>query len=435
MPAHVIVGAQWGDEGKGKVVDLYTEFADVVVRYQGGNNAGHTLVVERDGAQDKTVLHLIPSGILHSDKVCVIASGVVVDPAICLKEINALVERGYLTPGSDRLILAQDASVIMPYHSDLDIAREASRGAEKIGTTGRGIGPCYEDKVGRRSILIRDLLDRDSLKIKLQRVLPEKNHLLRFYGKEEHDIDQLLDEMTRYGERLAPFVADAKSYIWGELARDKQLLFEGAQGTLLDVGLGTYPFVTSSHTTAAGVCIDTGVAPRDLDEIVGITKAYCTRVGAGPFPTELDDDVGEHLRRVGNEFGSTTGRPRRCGWLDVAALRYAVRVNGITGLAITKLDVLSGLDTIKICVGYETEEGVILDEPPMDAVTLEGLTPVYEECPGWKEDIIGTRQREELPRAAQRFLQRIEMMLEVSIMLISVGPARSETIVIRHLNR
>ncbi len=435
MPAHVVVGAQWGDEGKGKVVDLYTEFADVVVRYQGGNNAGHTLVVERDGKPDKTVLHLIPSGILHPDKVCVIASGVVVDPAICLKEIDALQQRGYLKAKSERLLIADDASVIMPYHSALDLAREASRGDDKIGTTGRGIGPCYEDKVGRRSILIRDLLDEDSLRAKLDRLLPEKNHLLSFYGEPLFEMEPMVKELLGYGERLAPFVGDARQYIHAQLSRDRQLLFEGAQGTLLDVGLGTYPFVTSSHTTAAGVCINTGVAPSALDEVVGITKAYCTRVGSGPFPTELDDAVGEHLRDVGREFGSTTGRPRRCGWIDVAALRYAVRVNGLTGLAVTKLDVLSGLDSVKLAVSYTDAEGNEYDEPPMNCETLEQLTPVYEEMPGWDEDLSNMRQRQELPETAQRFLERLETILEVPIILVSIGPARAETIVIRHLNR
>lgn len=434
MPAHVVVGAQWGDEGKGKVVDLYTEFADVVVRYQGGNNAGHTLVVERDGKPDKTVLHLIPSGILHEGKRCVIASGVVVDPAICLGEIDALQERGYLQD-AEQLIIAEDASVIMPYHCALDLAREASRGEQKIGTTGRGIGPCYEDRVARRAIFVRDLFDRDVLRSKVAPILAEKNMLLSHYGEETYELEALVEQMCGYGERLRPFVKDARAFIREELQRDRQLLFEGAQGTLLDVGLGTYPYVTSSHTTAAGVCVNTGVAPNGLDQIVGISKAYCTRVGGGPFPTELEDEVGERLRQVGHEFGSTTGRPRRCGWIDAAALRYAVRINGMTGLAVTKLDVLSGLETVKIAVGYTDGQGNEWDEPPMNVDVLAGVEPVYEEMPGWSQDITDVRQWEDLPTAAKRFLERLATILEVPIVLVSVGPARAETIVMRQLHR
>lgn len=434
MPAHVVVGAQWGDEGKGKVVDIYTEFADVVVRFQGGNNAGHTLVVDRDGVATKTILHLIPSGILHKDKVCVIASGVVVDPAILLKEIVALKAQGYLEQDL-QLIIAQDASVIMPYHCALDRARESSKGSEKIGTTGRGIGPAYEDKVGRRSIFMRDLLNAKSLRQKLTRNLPEKNHLLSLYGQEGFEVEALVEEFLGYGELLAPHIRETSHYVYEQLKRGRQVLFEGAQGTMLDVGLGTYPYVTSSHTTSGGVCTNTGIAPSDLDHVIGITKAYCTRVGEGPFPTELDDEVGEHLRRVGHEFGSTTGRPRRCGWIDIAALRYAARVNGLSGLAVTKLDVLSGLSTIKLCVAYEDELGQRYDEPALEPELLERLTPIYEELPGWKEDISEVRQLDELPAAARRFLQRLETMVEVPVTLISVGPRRAETMVLKHLHR
>lgn len=434
MPAHVVVGAQWGDEGKGKVVDLYTEFADVVVRYQGGNNAGHTLVVEKDGVKDKTVLHLIPSGILHAGKTCVIASGVVVDPGILLGEIDALRSRGYLQDPK-QLLIAQNASVIMPFHRALDLAREASRGANKIGTTGRGIGPCYEDKTARRAIMMRDLLDEASLRAKLERILPEKNCLLAHYGADTLELDAVVVELLELGERLSVYIGDAGQFVNRQLRLGRQVLFEGAQGTLLDINLGTYPYVTSSNTTAAGVCTNAGVAPNALDGIVGITKAYCTRVGGGPFPSELDDEVGEHLRRVGHEFGSTTGRPRRCGWIDAAALRYAARINGMTGIAITKLDVLTGLDTIRVCTRYVADDGTEYDEPPMDAATLEGVTPVYEDMPGWREDICDVREWDDLPKNAQRFLRRIEMMLEVPIVLISVGPARAETIVLRHLHR
>ena len=410
MPAHVVVGAQWGDEGKGKVVDLYTEFADIVVRYQGGNNAGHTLVVERDGAPDKTILHLIPSGILHEGKTCVIASGVVVDPGILLQEIEALRERGYLEDPS-RLLLCENASVIMPYHKALDVARETSRGEDKIGTTGRGIGPCYEDKVARRAVRVRDLLDEQALSDRLEEVLGEKNQMLGHHGHEGFAPEELLEELLAHGERLRPFIRPTGSFIHAELQRGRHILFEGAQGTMLDVGLGTYPFVTSSHTTAAGVCINTGVAPGALDEIIGITKAYCTRVGAGPFPTELDDEIGQHLRDVGQEFGSTTGRPRRCGWIDVAALRYAARVNGLTGLAVTKLDVLSGLETIRLGVGYHAPDGTSYAEPPLHAGVLAELAPEYEEMPGWSEDLRGVRQWDDLPANARRLLRRIEMIL------------------------
>lgn len=433
MPAHVVIGAQWGDEGKGKVVDIYTEFADVVVRFQGGNNAGHTLVVDRDGVATKTVLHLIPSGILHSSKVCVIASGVVVDPGILLGEIDALKAQGYLSD-EHQLIIAQDASVILPYHCALDRARESSKGDAKIGTTGRGIGPAYEDKVGRRSVFMRDLLDEQALRAKLEHNLPEKNHLLALYGQPTFEVEALLTELLAHGQRLKPFIRETSRFVYEQLKRGRQVLFEGAQGTMLDIGLGTYPFVTSSHTTSGGVCTNTGVAPSALDNIVGITKAYCTRVGAGPFPTELEDEVGDHLRKVGHEFGSTTGRPRRCGWIDVAALRYAVRVNGLNGLAVTKLDVLSGLPTIKICVAYEDEQGQRYDEPPLQPELLERLTPVYEELPGWSDDISNVRQLDELPPAARRFLNRLETMVEVPIILVSVGPRRAETMVLKHLH-
>lgn len=434
MPAHVIVGAQWGDEGKGKVVDLYTEFADVVVRFQGGNNAGHTLVVEKDGVVSKTILHLIPSGILHEDKVCVIATGVVVDPGILLGEIDALKARGYLKRDG-QLMIARDASVIMPYHCALDKAREHSKGADKIGTTGRGIGPCYEDKFGRRSIFMRDLLDEAMLRRKVEQNLIEKNALLSIYGAETFDVDALVASYLEYGRQLAPYIQDTGFFVYDTLRKGRHVLFEGAQGSLLDVGLGTYPYVTSSHTTSGGVCTNTGIAPSALQHIIGISKAYCTRVGAGPFPTELDDEVGEQLRRVGHEFGSTTGRPRRCGWIDVAALRYACRINGLTGVAVTKLDVLSGLETIKLCVSYTDEAGRTYDEPPMDAELLARLTPVYESMPGWQEDISDVRQRDELPMNAQRYLTRLETMLDVPISLISVGPKRAETIVLKHLHR
>ncbi|MEM1347894.1 MAG: adenylosuccinate synthase [Myxococcota bacterium] len=434
MPAHVVVGAQWGDEGKGKVVDLYTEHADIVVRFQGGNNAGHTLVVGQGEQAAKTVLHLIPSGILHPSKQCIIASGVVVDPKILLGEIDALKARG-AWHSDDQLRIAADASVIMPYHCALDIEREKARGASKIGTTGRGIGPAYEDRVGRRAVVVRDLLEPEVLMRKLEYNLAEKNYLLKMYGASAFEVDQLMEEMLRYGERLAPFVVDAGRVIREALAAAKHVLFEGAQGTMLDVGLGTYPFVTSSHTTSGGVCVNTGVAPQLLDSVVGITKAYCTRVGAGPFPTELHDELGERLRVAGHEFGSTTGRPRRTGWIDVAALRYAARVNGLTGLAITKLDVLTGLESVRLAVGYRSEDGQTFEEPSMDLAVLDRLKPVYEEMPGWREDISQARRWEELPATAKAFLDRVVELTGVPIVLVSVGPARGQTIVLRGLDQ
>jgi adenylosuccinate synthase len=434
MAANVVIGAQWGDEGKGKVVDLYTEFADVVVRFQGGNNAGHTLVVERDGEVQKTVLHLIPSGILHSTKTCVIGQGVVLDPAVLLGEIDALRRRGYLER-DEQLLIADDASVIMPYHRALDVLREEAKGDDKIGTTGRGIGPCYEDKVGRRSIFVRDLLDERRLRLKLKANLAEKNVLLEWYGDSPLDFDELVTELLDYGQQIKPFVGDANRYVFEQVSRGRNVLFEGAQGTLLDIGLGTYPFVTSSHTTSGGVCVGAGIAPSQIDGVTGITKAYCTRVGAGPFPTELDDEVGRHLRDTGKEYGATTGRPRRCGWIDVAALRYAARINGFTGLAVTKLDVLSGVETIKIGVGYKDPAGNDYDEPPMDPEILETLEPVYEEVSGWSEDITGIRVLEELPHEAKHFLSRLQTLLEVPVTLVSLGPKRAETIVVQNIYR
>jgi adenylosuccinate synthase len=434
MSANVVIGAQWGDEGKGKVVDLFTEFADVVVRFQGGNNAGHTLVVERDGEVHKTVLHLIPSGILHEGKRCVIGNGVVLDPAVLLDEVSALRQRGHMAD-DEQLLIADDASVILPYHRALDVAREEARGDDKIGTTGRGIGPCYEDKVARRSIFVRDLLDADRLRSKLEDNLPEKNRLLDWLGAETFELEDLFDDLLAHGEKLAPFVGNAGRYVHEQVSHGRNVLFEGAQGTLLDIGLGTYPFVTSSHTTSGGVCVGAGIAPGSIDGVVGITKAYCTRVGAGPFPTELHDDIGQHLRETGKEFGSTTGRPRRCGWIDAAALRYACRVNGFTGLAVTKLDVLSGMEKVKIGVGYRGPNGEEYDEPPMDPDVLETLEPVYEEVSGWSEDITGVRVLDELPTAARHFLGRLNTLLEVPIVLVSVGPKRAETIVVENIYR
>lgn len=435
MSTNVIIGAQWGDEGKGKTVDLYTEFADVVVRFQGGNNAGHTLVVkDRDGGVQKTVLHLIPSGILHDEKQCVIASGVVLDPSVLIEEIDALQQRGHLR-STDQLLVASDASVILPYHRELDVARENANDQQTIGTTGRGIGPCYEDRVGRRSVFVRDLLQPDLLRSKLEQNVAEKNRLLEGLGAETYAVGELVEPLLRAGEHLEPYVAEVDPFLKRAIGRGDDILFEGAQGTMLDIGKGTYPYVTSSHTTAGGVCVGAGIAPRDIDDVIGITKAYCTRVGEGPFPTELDDEVGRHLRQAGDEFGSTTGRPRRCGWIDAAALRYAARINGFSGLAVTKLDVLSGLDTVRIATEYRGPSGETFDEPVSDALRYGEFEPVYEELPGWEEDITGARVLDELPGEARHFLDRLQTLVDVPIVLVSIGPRRSETIVLQNIFR
>ncbi|GAB4293833.1 MAG: adenylosuccinate synthase [Desulfuromonadia bacterium] len=423
----VVVGAQWGDEGKGKVVDLYTEYADTVVRYQGGNNAGHTLVV----GGEKVVLHLIPSGVLHEGKRCVIGNGVVLDPEVFLMEVDRLKGGGRLADAS-LLCLSESLHVIMPYHKRIDIARESKSGERKIGTTGRGIGPCYEDKIGRRGIRLMDLVDPDRLAAKLSENLPEKNIILQtLLGAEPFTFDEIFEPYRRFGERLAPFVTDTSLLLSRDIEEGKRLLFEGAQGTLLDVDHGTYPFVTSSSTCAGGAATGSGVSPRHLHEIIGISKAYVTRVGSGPFPTELCDADGELLRKVGNEYGATTGRPRRTGWFDAMVLRYAVRVNGLTGVALTKLDVLDHFDRIKVCTGYRLD-GVMLDHLPAKLETFSRCEPVYEELPGWKCDISGVRSFEDLPENAKRYVRRLETLIGCPIVLVSVGPGRESTIQLRN---
>jgi len=423
----VVVGAQWGDEGKGKVVDIYTEHADDIVRYQGGNNAGHTLVV----GNEKIVLHLIPSGILHEGKRCIIGNGVVLDPEVFIKEITKLKESGRIKDDSC-LLLSESLHIIMPYHKRIDIAREAKSGDKKIGTTGRGIGPCYEDKIGRRGIRLMDLIDPDTFARKLKEFLVEKNFILeKFLGEVPSDFDEIFAEYQGYAATLRTYVADTALILNKDLNAGKNALFEGAQGTLLDVDHGTYPFVTSSSTCAGGACTGAGVSPREIHEIIGISKAYVTRVGSGPFPTELLDEVGEQLRRTGAEFGATTGRPRRCGWFDAMVIRYAVRVNGLTGIALTKLDVLSDFDTIKVCTGY-TFEGKALETLPASLEIFEKCRPVYEELPGWKKDITGVRSFEELPSAAQSYVRRLQELAGCQIVLVSVGPRRDQTIILRN---
>jgi adenylosuccinate synthase len=423
----VVVGAQWGDEGKGKVVDIYTEYADDIVRYQGGNNAGHTLVV----GSEKIVLHLIPSGILHEGKRCIIGNGVVLDPEVFIKEITKLKESGRIKDDAS-LLLSESLHIIMPYHKRIDIAREAKSGDKKIGTTGRGIGPCYEDKIGRRGIRLMDLLNEEVFARKLKEFLVEKNFLLEnMLGEPPCSFDEILAEYRGYAAILAKYVADTALILGKDLKAGKKVLFEGAQGTLLDVDHGTYPYVTSSSTCAGGACTGSGVSPRDIHEIIGISKAYVTRVGSGPFPTELLDATGEQLRQTGAEFGATTGRPRRCGWFDTMVIRYAVRVNGLTGIALTKLDVLSDFDTIKVCTGY-TYQGKSLESLPAALETFENCQPVYEDLPGWRTDITGAKSFDELPENARSYVRRLEELAGCPIVMVSVGPRRDQTIVLRN---
>jgi len=423
----VVVGAQWGDEGKGKVVDIYTEHADDIVRYQGGNNAGHTLVV----GDEKVVLHLIPSGILHEGKRCIIGNGVVLDPEVFIREITKLKGSGRI--GDDScLLLSESLHIIMPYHKQIDIAREAKSGDRKIGTTGRGIGPCYEDKIGRRGIRLMDLLDREVFARKLREALAEKNFILeKLLGEAPCDFNAILAEYSGYAEVLKRYVADTSLVLSNDLKAGKKALFEGAQGTLLDVDHGTYPYVTSSSTCAGGACTGSGVSPREIHEIIGISKAYVTRVGSGPFPTELLDATGEQLRQTGGEFGATTGRPRRCGWFDAMVVRYAVRVNGLTGIALTKLDVLSDFDTIKICTGY-TCNGATLETLPANLELFEKCQPVYEEVPGWKSDISGAKTFDDLPQQARDYVKRLEELAGCRIVLVSIGPRRDQTIILHN---
>ena len=423
----VVVGAQWGDEGKGKVVDIYTEHADDIVRYQGGNNAGHTLVV----GSEKIVLHLIPSGILHEGKRCIIGNGVVLDPEVFIREITKLKASGRIKDDAC-LLLSESLHVIMPYHKQIDIAREAKSGDKKIGTTGRGIGPCYEDKIGRRGIRLMDLLNEEAFTRKLKEFLVEKNFLLEnLLGEKPCIFEEILAEYRGYAEILKKYVADTSLVLDKDLKAGKKVLFEGAQGTLLDVDHGTYPYVTSSSTCAGGACTGSGVSPRDIHEIIGISKAYVTRVGSGPFPTELLEETGEQLRQTGGEFGATTGRPRRCGWFDAMVIRYSVRVNGLTGIALTKLDVLSDFDTIKVCTGY-TFQGKALETLPAALETFENCQPVYEELPGWRTDITGAQSFEELPENARKYVRRLEELAGCQIVMVSVGPRRDQTIILRN---
>lgn len=422
----VIIGAQWGDEGKGKIVDLLTDRAAAVARFQGGHNAGHTLVI--DG--EKTVLHLIPSGILRDGVQCLIGNGVVLSLEALVQEADALVESG--VPVFERLRVSPNCPLILPSHAALDLAREKARGAAAIGTTGRGIGPAYEDKVARRALKVSDLFVRENFASKLGEVLDYHNFLLtRYYGADAVDFAASLDGALEAAEFVAPITADVTQILSDLAAAGQSILFEGAQGTFLDIDHGTYPYVTSSNTVAAAASTGTGIGPRNIDYVLGIVKAYTTRVGAGPFPTELFDDQGQHLARVGAEFGATTGRPRRCGWFDAVALRRSIINSSVSGLCVTKLDVLDELETIRICIGYEID-GEAIAGVPVVVDRFAECKPVYEEIPGWCETTVGATAMGELPKKAQDYLARIEELAGVPVDIVSTGPGRDQTIVKQH---
>ncbi|MFT0213234.1 adenylosuccinate synthase [Pseudomonas sp. F1_0610] len=423
----VVLGTQWGDEGKGKIVDLLTEQAAAVVRFQGGHNAGHTLVI--DG--EKTVLHLIPSGILRDNVECMIGNGVVVAPDALMKEITKLEEKG--VPVRERLRISPACTLILPYHVALDQAREASRKEGKIGTTGRGIGPAYEDKVARRGLRVGDLFNPERFAEKLREVLDLHNFTLQNYYKVEPvDFQKTLDEALAFAKELQPMILDVTARLSELRKAGAHIMFEGAQGSLLDIDHGTYPYVTSSSTTAGGTATGSGFGPLYLDYILGITKAYTTRVGSGPFPTELFDDVGQRLATKGHEFGATTGRARRCGWFDSVILRRTAEINSLSGICLTKLDVLDGLETVKICVAYKDAQGNLLKDAPTDADSYVGLTPVYEEMAGWSESTVGVKDMKELPAAALAYIKRIEDLVGTPIDIVSTGPDRVETIILRN---
>lgn len=422
----VIIGTQWGDEGKGKIVDLLAARADVVVRFQGGNNAGHTMVV--DGEQ--FISHLVPSGILQG-KTCLIGNGVVVDPAVLIEEMDYLDGKG-IDVGADRIKVSERAHLIMPYHQAVDLARENQKGSKKIGTTGRGIGPAYEDKATRRGVRFIDLLEPETFAEKVRTLLDEKNFYLKNYlSATTLDAEEIIDTYRRYAGRLAPHVTNVSITLDEAIKKGRQVLFEGAQGTHLDIDHGTYPFVTSSNTVSGNACCGSGVGPGAVTDVIGIVKAYTTRVGAGPFPCELFDATGACIQEKGVEFGATTGRKRRCGWLDTIIVRNAVRLNGLTGLAITKLDVLGGLEELKICTGYEVK-GNRLNEFPASLKVLAECTPLYETLPGWSDDISTIRQFGDLPQTTKTYLKRVEELSETPIQIVSVGPGRDETIVLKN---
>ncbi len=421
MPTVVIIGAQWGDEGKGKITDLLAEEADMVVRYQGGNNAGHTVVV----GDQIFKLHLIPSGILYPKTKCIIGNGVVVDPSVFFSEVDELIARGI---SIQNLKISEKAHIIMPYHKVLDSLEEDEKGDDRIGTTGRGIGPCYMDKFGRQGIRVIDLLDKDKLIKKLSMILRTKNHIFqKVYGVAPMDAYEIGCEYADFGERLRPSVIDCSRIVYKSISNGQKVLFEGAQGTLLDVDHGTYPFVTSSNPIAGGASIGTGIGPTKIDKVIGVVKAYTTRVGKGPFLTELHGDMGDKLREKGTEYGTTTGRARRCGWFDAVIARYAVRINGLESLAISKLDVLDGLSKIKICTGYRYK-GEIISEFPSEPDIFDRCEPVYEELDGWSEEISKINHYEQLPINAKKYLNRISELTQTDVSIISIGPNRSQTL-------
>ncbi len=423
----VVLGTQWGDEGKGKVVDLLTDKAKYVVRYQGGHNAGHTLVINGE----KTVLHLIPSGVLRDNVKCLIGNGVVLCPKALMTEIGMLEERG--VPVRERLLISDACPLILPYHNALDAAREIARGSKAIGTTGRGIGPAYEDKVARRGLRVGDLFCAESFASKLKEIMEYHNFVLTTYYKADPvSYEEVLADALAVADIIKDMVADIPELLDQARKNGESIMFEGAQGTLLDIDHGTYPYVTSSNTTVGGVATGCGFGPLNLDYVLGITKAYTTRVGSGPFPTELNDEIGNHLGTVGHEFGATTGRERRCGWFDAVAMHRAVQVNSVSGFCLTKLDVLDGLKELKICTGYQTKSGEIITVPPTAAEGYEEITPVYESMPGWDESTVGATSFEQLPANAVAYIKRIEEVTGVPIDIISTGPDRIETIVLRH---
>lgn len=423
MPAKIVLGAQWGDEGKAKVIDYLTLDADLVVRYQGGANAGHTVKV----GDSTFVFHMIPSGIMHPDKVCAIGNGVVVDPVALISEMDELAGKGISIDG--RLFISQSAHLVMPYHMALEEAGEESQGSERIGTTRRGIGPCYQDKVERtHGVRVMDLLDADYLRGKLRTVISAKNQILtRVYGGQTLNEDEIIEAYIGYGDRLQSYVTDTSVLLNEAIDAGKTVLFEGAQGTLLDIDHGTYPFVTSSNTTAGGVCTGSGVGPTRIDEVIGVTKAYTTRVGNGPFPTELFDQTGDQIRALGNEYGATTGRSRRCGWFDAPILRLAARINGLTSLALTRLDVLDTLERLQFCTGYQCGD-IVLDEFPSNPRILSKCTPIYEEMEGWCCSTREVRRFADLPRNARNYVERIAELGRTPVSLVSVGPERESTI-------
>lgn len=427
MPNNVVVlGTQWGDEGKGKIADLLTSTADIVVRSQGGNNAGHTLVV----GDKKVVVRLVPSGILHSSSLCLIGSGVVVSPDALFGEIEELKASG-ITDAEQRIKISAGSSLLLPVHVAIDKASELKRGKNAIGTTGRGIGPCYEDKVARRGLRIGDLYDMEVFKEKLAALLEYRNFALKnYYGAPEVSYDEILSQVMAVRDRVLAMVADVSAILTEARANNKKVLFEGAQGTFLDIDYGTYPFVTSSNTVAGGCCTGSGAGPRHIEYVLGICKAYTTRVGGGPFPTELFDDIGEGIRARGAEFGAVTGRPRRVGWYDAVAMRRAVAINSLSGLALMKIDVLDGMDELKICTKYQLADGTISDLPPLAAYEYAKVTPIYETMPGWSESTVGITKFEDLPVNAQNYIRRLEELATIPVAIISTGPERDQTIMI-----